>query len=298
VQNLETDAPSWTSETTTEIDWNDPDGSDLAPIGDTLYTVDGAPGSGTPWQTVSGDPEELELSGLSDGIHHVWVWLEDSDGNQDPSTAQEVAVYIDNTPPQISADNGIDYGADTISFPVSDALSGVDPDSVQAEATTPDGSDDEEVDAELDGGEIVVDLPDYADNGNQWTFAISAADLAGNDVTTSFNVTLKPPSAGSGGTKAPPGAPPVPVSEAKLTVAVTGHTVRGHVPTSDQAQAFAIYQVHGKRLKVLRTGTTAKTGNFSVHFGAQTSGSFEVRSGHYQATFTIKKAAKGTQPKR
>ena len=60
--------------------------------------------------------------------------------HQDPSTAQQVAVYIDNSPPQIGAASDIEYDADTISFPVSDALSGVDPDSVDVEATNADGS--------------------------------------------------------------------------------------------------------------------------------------------------------------
>jgi hypothetical protein len=304
VQSLATDASSWTSETTADIDWVDPDGSDPSPINNTLYTVDGSPTSGATVQSSPDDTEDLELSNLADGIHHVWVWLEDADQNQDPSTAQEVTVYIDTTPPQISADSGIDYDADTISFPVSDALSGVDPDSVQAEATTPGGSDDEDVDAEVDNGQIVVDLPDYDDNGNQWTFAVSAADLAGNEVTSSFKVTLNPPpdgsgsSGGSGGSRGAGGSggPAVPVSKTRLTVAVKGHTVRGHVPSSDTAMAFTVFQFHGKRLKVLRTGKTGKTGYFSLHFGAQISGSFEVRSGQYQATFSIKKAVRAKRP--
>ncbi len=288
VQNLATDAPSWTSETTTDIDWVDPDGADPSPINSTLYTVDGSPTSGATVQSSLGDTEDLELTGLSDGIHHVWVWLEDADHNQDPSTAQQVTVYIDTTPPQISADSGIDYDADTISFPVSDALSGVDPDSVDAEATNAGGSEDS--DAEVDNGQIVVDLPDD-DSGNQWTFAVSAADLAGNEATTSFTVTLNPPLA----VPAVPARVTVPVSKGRLTVAVKGHNLRGHVPTSDKAMAFTVFQVHGKRLKVLRAGKTGKTGYFNLHFGAQVSGSFEVRSGSYQATFTIKKVKRPTR---
>jgi hypothetical protein len=87
VQNLATDASSWNSEATTDIDWIDPDGSDPSPINNTLYTVDGSPTSGATVQSSPDDTEDLELSGLSDGIHHVWVWLEDADHNQDPSTA-------------------------------------------------------------------------------------------------------------------------------------------------------------------------------------------------------------------
>ena len=62
--------------------------------------------------------------------------------------------------------------------------------------------------------------------------------------------------------------------------------------------AFTVYQLHGKRLKVLRTGKTGKTGAFSLHFGPQISGSFEVRSGQYQATFTIKQAVRAERPKK
>jgi hypothetical protein len=292
VQNLESDASSWTSETTTDIDWDDPDGSDPSPIANTLYTVDGSPTSGATWQTSPGDTGELELSGLSDGIHHVWVWLEDAENNQDPSTAQEVTIYIDNTPPTIAADSAIDYDAGTISFPVSDALSGVDPDSVDVEATNPDGSDDEDLGGVVKNGTIVADLPDYADSGNRWTFAVSAADLAGNFVTTSFEVTLKPPpSTGSGGSGGPT-APTGPAANDKIAVVVKGHDVRGHVPTSDQPMAFIVYEIHGKRLKLLKAGRTAKTGDFNLHFGDQISGSFKVLSGPYETTFTIKKAAK------
>ena len=199
VQNLATDASFWTSETTADVNWVDPDGSDPSPINNTLYTVDGSPTSGATVQSSPDDTEDLELSGLTDGIHHVWVWLQDADQNQDPTTAQEVTVYIDTTPPQISTDSNIDYNADTISFPVADALSGVDPDSVDVEATNPDGSDDEDLGGDVNNGTIVADLPDYADSGNQWTFSVSASDLAGNAATTSFKVTLKPPSNGSGG---------------------------------------------------------------------------------------------------
>jgi hypothetical protein len=289
VQNLESDASFWTSETTTDIEWDDPAGSDPAAIANTLYTVDGSPTAGATVQTSPGDTGFLELSNLSDGVHHVWVWLEDANNGQDPTTAQEVTVEIDNTAPQISADSGLDYNAGTITFPVSDALSGVDPDSVDVEAINPDGSDDEDLGGDVDNGAIVADLPDYADSGDRWTFAVSAADLAGNFVTSSFKVTLNPPpstgSGGSGGSTAPKG------SAAKLTVAVNGHNVRGHVPTSDQAMAFIVYQIHGKRLKLLRAGRTAKTGDFNLHFGARVSGRFKVLSGPYETTFTIKKAA-------
>lgn len=294
VQNLESDAPAWTSEITTDIDWDDP--ADASSIGATLYTVDGSP-----VQTDPGDNEQLELSDLPDGIHDVSVWLEGDAGSQDPSTAQQVAVYIDNSPPQIGAASDIDYDADTISFPVSDALSGVDPDSVDVEASNADGSDDEDLGGEVDNGQIVADLPDYADSGNRWTFAVSAADLAVNSVTTVFNVTLNPPAGSSisGGSGGPGSGGPrgsggrnAPGSKAKLTVTVTGHHVHGHVPTSDQAMAFTVFQLHGTRLKVLKTGRTAKSGSFNLQFGTRISGNFEVRSGRYQARFTIKKANK------
>jgi hypothetical protein len=106
------------------------------------------------------------------------------------------------------------------------------------------------------------------------------------EATTSFKVTLNPPPGGSGGS----GAPTLPGSKGRLTVAVKGHNVRGHVPTSDTAEWFTVYRVHGKRLKVLRTGKTSKTGYFNLHFSTQVSGSFEVRSGFYQARFTINRA--------
>jgi hypothetical protein len=89
----------------------------------------------------------------------------------------------------------------------------------------------------------------------------------------------------------------VPVSKGKLTVIVNGHNVRGHVPTTDKAMAFTVYQAHGKRLKVLRAGKTGKTGYFNLHFGTRVSGNFEVRSGQYQATFTIKKGGRAKHSK-
>ena len=298
VQNLETDASFWTSETYTDIDWDDPPSAaaNPVPIADALYTVDGSPASGAPVQTSSGDTGFLELSeparrhpsrlGVARGRRRERGPVDRAGGHR--LHRQHAAAD------QCRQRDRLCRRHDQLSR-LRRAV-GRGSRLGRRRGDQPRGSDDEDLGGDIDNGTIVADLPDYADSGNRWTFSVSAADLAGNYVTTSFAVTLKPPpstgSGGSGGSGSSGGSAAPKGSAAKITVAVTGHTVRGHVPTSDQPMAFIVYQIHGKRLKLLKAGRTAKTGDFNLHFGAQVSGSFKVLAGPYEARFTIKKAAK------
>lgn len=126
--NLTATPAAWTNVNTFTVTWDNPD--DLSGIAGARYSVDVTP-AGNLGGTLRATPGITTLTSLTvttEGTHPVWVWLEDSAGNVDHTTAQTVSLRYDATPPTtvtITAPEHISATQFLVSWSAQDATSGV-----------------------------------------------------------------------------------------------------------------------------------------------------------------------------
>lgn len=92
---------AWSSSSRFALSWTNPE--DRSGIARTHYKVGGAPeGRDDRTGTTDGSgPVTIEVA--EDGVHEVYVWLEDGEGNADHTQASSVVLRYDATPPVITA---------------------------------------------------------------------------------------------------------------------------------------------------------------------------------------------------
>ena len=95
------DPLSWTNTDSFDLSWSNP--SDDSGIAGAYYKLDSAPTSNTDGTYVPGADIEsiLGISVSSDGVHDVYVWLNDSLGNINYLNYNSTQLYLDTTAPSI-----------------------------------------------------------------------------------------------------------------------------------------------------------------------------------------------------
>ncbi|MFX1267286.1 MAG: NosD domain-containing protein [Promethearchaeota archaeon] len=98
---LSADPSSWTNIDDFDLTWTNP--SDLSGIVGAYYKLDSAPTSDTDGTYVAGADIEsiIGISVGSDGIHTVYIWLEDAVGNIDYSNYATTELYLDIVNPSV-----------------------------------------------------------------------------------------------------------------------------------------------------------------------------------------------------
>ncbi|MFX0073894.1 MAG: hypothetical protein ACFE96_00520 [Candidatus Hermodarchaeota archaeon] len=93
---------SWTNTDSFDLDWTNP--SDDSGIAGAYYKLDSAPTSNTDGTYVAGTDIEaiLGISVTSDGVHTVYVWLNDSLGNINYLNYVSTQLYLDTSAPSIN----------------------------------------------------------------------------------------------------------------------------------------------------------------------------------------------------
>ena len=126
--NLTVTPAAWTNANTFTVKWDNP--ADLSGIAGVRYSVDVTP-AGDLSGTLRATPGITTLTSLTvtaEGTHTVWIWLEDSAGNVDHTTAQTASLRYDATPPTtvtITAPEHISATQFLVSWSAQDATSGV-----------------------------------------------------------------------------------------------------------------------------------------------------------------------------
>ncbi len=172
--------------------WIDPDQGVASAIGGALWRIEGPNGYDSGVKFVAGH----NLSTLQNlfvpraGLYSLSVWLRDEAGNEAPSSAASVPLRFDDVPPGVAFDPA-DSGAavpDQIRALITDAHSG--PASGEIDYRRLESQQWTELPAKFqrgdsaDSAQLIARLPGDLGPGT-YVFRASAADVAGNEATTS-----------------------------------------------------------------------------------------------------------------
>ncbi|MFX1356123.1 MAG: hypothetical protein ACFFA8_02475, partial [Promethearchaeota archaeon] len=96
------DPSLWTNIDEFDLFWSNP--VDNSGIGGLYFSLDSIPTSPTDGSYFEGSDIDslLDLSVSTDGVHTIYIWLEDGAGNTDHTTRVSVQVYLDTTDPIIT----------------------------------------------------------------------------------------------------------------------------------------------------------------------------------------------------